>query len=393
MTPGARYAAAIEILDRYLDGEPAEKTLTNWARNNRFAGSGDRAAIRDLVFTALRNKLSFAALGGGMTGRALMIGQLRSGDMEPSAIFNGEGYAPPSLTEEEQTCLPPQMDQASALDCPDWLVAELQRSLGKRFVDVMTCLKSRAPVFLRVNLKRISREEAARQLLSLDIATVQSELSPSALQVTTNERRVANSTLYKDGLVEVQDAGSQWLADNVPVSRGGRVLDFCAGGGGKSLAMAARVDALYYAHDRYDQRMSDLPVRAKRAGAKIEVLASDALKHQAAFDTVLCDVPCSGSGAWRRSPEGKWSFNQQKLDDTLLVQSEILDQAAGMVGAKGTLAYATCSLMNCENEDQITRFVERFPVWECYFQRALTPLDGGDGFFLALLKRRNGPGD
>ena len=387
MTPGGRYAAAIEILDRHLAGMPAEKALTNWARGHRFAGSGDRAAIRDLVFDALRNKRSYVAQGCGTTGRALMIGKMRADDLDLRDIFNGAGYSPVSLSEAEQEFRSVQMDEGTNLDCPEWLIADLKQSLGDRFPDVLQALKTRAPVFLRVNLSKLERSEAIKKLLEYSIETIESDLSPSALQVVRNERRVSNTELYKQGLVEIQDAASQWVSDHIPVREGANILDYCAGGGGKTLAMAARVNAKYFAHDSFPQRMSDLPSRAMRAGVNVRILESAALTAHAPFDTVLCDVPCSGSGAWRRSPEGKWSFDSNRLCDVVEAQANILQLASNMVSDSGVLAYATCSLLQRENGDQIARFLESSPNWQCYFEHSLTPLDGGDGFYLALLRR------
>lgn len=387
MTPGGRYAAAIEILDQHLAGDAAEKALTNWARSHRFAGSGDRAAIRDLVFDALRNKLSFAAAGGEMTGRGLMIGQLRQGGVDPSTIFTGEGYNPSLLSEAELRFSSGIVSEATELDCPEWLIPELRNSLGENFAQVMRCLKQRAPLYLRVNLRRADRNDAAEALHGVGIKTAPSELSPAALKVRSNERKVSNTTLYRDGLIEIQDAASQWVSDHVPIKPGMRVLDYCAGGGGKSLAMAARCDAEFVAHDRFARRMSDLPARAKRSGVTIQLCETSKLPSFGKFDVILCDVPCSGSGAWRRSPEGKWSLDRDMLSRIIAEQSEILDQASALVMPGGVLAYATCSLLKCENQNQVEGFLLRTTGWICEFQKSLTPLDGADGFFLSVLRR------
>ncbi|HHH89324.1 MAG TPA: RsmB/NOP family class I SAM-dependent RNA methyltransferase [Aliiroseovarius sp.] len=385
MTPAARIAAAIGILDKVLAGEPAEKALTNWARASRFAGSGDRAALRDHVFDALRNRASFAHLGGALTGRGLMIGALRAAGVDPATLFTGEGHAPAPLSEAEQAP-PPPMPELVALDCPDWLAPQLRASLGDDFAPVMQALKVRAPVFLRVNLARADRETAARRLAQDGIDTRPHPLAETALEVTRNPRRVRNSTAYQQGLVELQDAAAQAICAEIPMAPGARVLDYCAGGGGKALALAAR-GARVLAHDAQPARLRDLPVRAARAGVEIPLLDRPGVRRAAPFDLVVADVPCSGSGAWRRSPEGKWRLTPDALDELCDIQSGILDEIADLVAPGGALVYITCSLLARENQDQVARFLARFPGWRLARQRLLTPRDGGDGFFQARLMR------
>ncbi len=386
MQPAARLSAAIEILDDILDDTAAEKALTNWARRSRFAGSKDRAAVRDHVFDALRCKRSFATLGGAQTGRGIVLGLMRAQGLVIDAMFTGDGHAPAALSEEEaaHSAVP---EGNAALNCPDWIAPALQASLGDDFEATCHALQHRAPVFLRVNTRKSNREQAIAALAVENIVAVPHALSETALEVTENPRRVHLSTPYLDGLVELQDAASQAVVDLLPINEGSRVLDYCAGGGGKVLAMAARHSAEYFAHDANSLRMKDLPERAERAGAAIAVLEPEAGVGPAKFDLVLCDVPCSGSGAWRRSPAGKWAFDQDQLDELRKVQAEILAMTADMVGPDGVLAYTTCSLLDAENTDQITGFLAAHSGWECLSKHRFTPLDGGDGFFCALLTR------
>lgn len=390
MTPAARIAAAIEILDRYLAGAPVEQILTTWGRGNRFAGSGDRAAIRDYVFDALRCRRSFAALGGAETGRGLMIGALRDKGRDPKEFFTGDRHAPPPLGDAEKAISTryPDLAEAVALDCPDWLEAPLRQSLGNDFVAVMHALRRRAPVFLRVNLRKGDLATARAELNREGIVAVPNDLSPTALEVVENPRRVMRSDTFARGMIEVQDAASQAVTDVLPLADGQRVLDFCAGGGGKTLAMAGRAAARFFAHDASPERMRDLPVRAARAGVAVTVLDRDAPERAGPFDLVLCDAPCSGSGAWRRSPEGKWRLTPNMLADLTRTQAAILDRAAGLVSGGGHLAYVTCSLLDVENGAQVEAFVSRHPEWRVSVRRRLTPLDGGDGFFLSVLTRK-----
>jgi len=387
MTPGARIAAAIDLLDEWLAGAPAERALTGWARRSRFAGSKDRAVIRDHVFDALRCRRSYAAMGGAATGRGLMIGALRAAGSDPDAFFTGDGHAPAPLSPSERAPTPglDDLPDEVACDCPDALAPILRASLGADFVPVMRALRQRAPVFLRVNTAKASREAALRVLAEEGVETTPHPLSPTALEVTGNPRQVQRSRAYRDGLVELQDAASQAVADLMPVAPGMRVLDYCAGGGGKTLAMAGRVDARYVAHDAAPVRMRDLPGRAERAGVAVAIRETGALGKEGVFDLVLCDVPCSGSGAWRRAPEAKWRTRRDDLDRLCALQAGILDRAAGLVTPGGYLGYATCSLISAENGAQVAAFLDRRPGWTVQDTRLLTPLDGGDGFYAAVL--------
>lgn len=384
MTPAARLSAAISILDRILAGAPAEQALTNWARASRFAGSGDRNAIRDLVFDAIRCRRSFAALGGAETGRGLILGGLRAAGLDPAPLFTGAGHAPAPLTEAD-TGQPPE--GAAALDLPDWLLPDLQASLGADFAASAEALRHRAPVFLRVNTARTTPAAACAALADEGITAEPHPLAATALLVTGNARKVQASTAYTSGLVELQDAASQAVIAALPLSNGMKVLDYCAGGGGKSLAMAAAAKLALYAHDADPRRMRDLPDRAKRAGARVTLIETADLSRQAPFDLVLTDVPCSGSGSWRRAPEAKWQLTRARLDALCAIQAEILQNAARLVRPGGWLGYATCSLLQAENGARIDRFCAETAGWREVSRRSLTPQDGGDGFFIAVLQR------
>ena len=384
MTPAARHAAAIEVLDRVLAGAAAEKALTTWARGSRFAGSGDRAAVRDLVFDALRCRASHAALGGGLTGRGLILGGLKDRGQDPSQVFTGDRHAPPQLTSDE-IAGGRTPDRLEALDCPAWLAPDLEASLGPDFAPVMTALRRRAPVQLRVNLRKATRAAAADRLAVEGIATVPNPLSPAALDVTAGARAVQGCAAYAQGWVELQDAASQAAADTLPVAAGARVLDYCAGGGGKTLALAGRAEAQFFAHDAAPRRMVDLPARAARAGVSVRLL--DAPAAAAPYDLALCDVPCSGSGAWRRSPEAKWRLDRAGLDRLIALQAAILDAAAPLVAPGGVLAYATCSVIEAENGAQVAAFLARSRGWRQAGAWRWRPGEGGDGFFIAHLTR------
>lgn len=382
MTPAARIQAAAEILDRIASGTPAEQALLGWSRASRFAGSKDRAAVRDHVFDVLRRWRSTAAAGGGERGRARMLGLLRQDGIDPDTLFTGEGHAPSPLSEDERAAgrVP---EGAEALDMPDWLWPRFSASLGAETVPAAEALRHRAPVFLRVNTLRNTLDEAQAELAAEGIETRPHPLADTALEVIAGARGIARSAAFTEGLVELQDAASQAVVAQLPLGPGQRVLDYCAGGGGKALAMAARLRGAVEAHDADPGRMSDLPARAARAGAEIVRAA----KPSGRYDLVLCDVPCSGSGSWRRAPEGKWRLTEEGLTRLLSVQAGILDTVAPLVADGGTLAYVTCSMLAPENAAQVESFLGRHAGWQVVTQRQFLPRDGGDGFFMACLTR------
>jgi 16S rRNA (cytosine967-C5)-methyltransferase len=380
MTPGARLAAAIAVLDKVQAGQPAEVALTNWGRANRYAGSGDRAAVRDIVFDVLRQKLSCAAWGGADTGRGLVLGWARKAGQE--ALFDGQGHAPAPATADEVGQEP---EGNAALDCPDWLEAPLRSGLGADFPAVMGAMQARAPVFLRVNLGRTTREAAAEALAAEGVEAVAHPLAASALEVRSGARRVQATAAYLTGLVELQDAASQAVVEMLPLRDGMAVLDLCAGGGGKTLAMAARARLRLFAHDSDRRRMADLPARAARAGVAVKIV--DQPEKTGSYDLILTDVPCSGSGSWRRDPEGKWALTPARLEALLVVQAGIMDRAAAMLGPGGVLGYATCSMIEAENGAQVAALMARQPGLQLVTERRFTPLEGGDGFYCAVLRK------
>ena len=379
MTPAARISAAIEVLDQVLAGQPAEQALLRWSRSSRFAGSGDRAAVRDLVFEALRCRDSHAALGGGLTGRGLMIGGLRAAGQDPSQVFTGEGHAPATLRPEEE---PASADDI--LDIPGWIRPLWDASLGPAAEALARQMRHRAPVWLRVNPVK-GDAAAAIQALAGDGIEAESDVRlPTALRVTANERRLSQSRAYAEGLVELQDLSPQLACAALPVSPGDRVLDFCAGGGGKILAVAGRAPGLaLFAHDADMSRMRDLPQRAQRAGARVDLVG----KPKGRFDLVIADVPCSGSGTWRRTPDSKWRLRPEALEDIVALQARILREVAPLVKPGGHLAYMTCSILDPENGRQVDRFLAENPAFHQVSRHRWTPLDASDGFFLSLMAR------
>lgn len=385
MTPAARLQAAIEILDQIVAGAPAERALTGWARRSRFAGSKDRAAVRDHVFDALRCRRSFAARGGGDTGRCLVLGGVRAAGGDPDEMFTGQGHAPAPLTEAERAAGRDPAPGAEAADLPDWLWPRWQASLGATAEAAALALKTRAPVHLRVNTRKCTVEAARARLHENGVGTQRHPAAPFALEVTDGARALRQSGSFRDGWIELQDAASQAVAAALPLRDGHRVLDFCAGGGGKTLAMATLADVELFAHDAMPRRLADLPARADRAGIKVTCLPTRALRDQAPFDVILCDAPCSGSGSWRRAPDGKWGLTPERLADLTRIQDGILDDAAALLAPGGVLAYATCSVLQDENEARIEAFLSRHSGWTKSAETRWPLTEGTDGFFSAHL--------
>ncbi len=391
MTPSARLSAAISLLDDVLAGEPAERSLTRWARQNRYAGSKDRAAVRDVVFDCLRQKRALAHAAGVMSGRGLVMAHQFQAGEDVSALFSGERFAPEPLRPDEQFVSEVEASLPVALNFPDFLLPELMRSLGNDLPAVMQAMSKRAPVDLRVNSLKATVDDAERMLARDLIFTEPHALAKGALRITQNPRKLARSLAYDYGLVELQDVSSQAVATFCGAKPGMTVLDYCAGGGGKTLALAADMDGkgVLLAHDANARRMKDLPERARRAGATVQVLSSEALRQNSPVcDLVVVDAPCTGTGAWRRNPDAKWRIDQGFVDKITALQAQILDEAAQYVKLGGVMAYATCSILSVENGDQVSAFLARNNGWVLDGDISLTPVQGGDGFFCARLRRK-----
>ncbi len=397
MTPEARLAAAANILDNFDYDRPVDPQLKAWARQNRYAGSGDRRAIADRVYNVLRRKRSSAIYGGGTTGRALVLGNLVSNDaLSVDAITDlckgPYGLEPP--TENERTSLSvgsTHKSEPERLDWPEWLYPQAMAAFGDAVVHELDAMRGRAPIDLRVNSLSSTRPEAMALLAGEGVISEPVEISLSALRVAS-ATRILNTEAYRSGIVELQDAASQAVADYAQPEPGQKILDFCAGAGGKTLALAALMAnrGSIIAHDIDPRRMSDLPIRSERASVTIIRRAQKSDLVENSFDGVLVDAPCSGSGSWRRDPIGKWRLTQEKLDVLIKAQRDALSAAATYVRPGGTLTYATCSVFPLENDEQVSWFCAQNPVFELETSRALWPSrDKCDGFFMARFRRQN----
>jgi len=389
MTPAARLQAAIEILDEVIvaardEGPPADSLVTRYFKTRRYAGSKDRRAVRELVFQAIRRSAERPK-----TGRATVVG-LAEGDPGLLELF-GQPRGPEPLQDGEK---------AAAPGCvPDWLAAELSPLVSK---DECPELLERAPVDLRVNIAKASRESLLGQFPKASPTPI----SPWGIRLPP-DNRVDDHPAFESGMIEVQDEGSQLIALACEPKNGEQILDLCAGAGGKSLALAAMApEASILATDSNRARLSKLGPRAARAGAVIGTRLLNPPKELDELsdwtgnaDAVLVDAPCSGSGTWRRNPEGRWRLTPERLDRLVGIQERLLDIGAELVRPGGSLVYAVCSLLSREGAGQIEGFLKRHSSWISEQTaivggrldgagRLLTPgHDHTDGFFVARLRR------
>jgi 16S rRNA (cytosine967-C5)-methyltransferase len=430
MTPGARIAAAIEILgDIESRHRPASDALKDWGLAHRFAGSNDRAALASLVYDALRCRASAAFIMRDETPRGLMLGALRLARSETeeaiAALCTGEVHAPVPLSPREKDRLTSaSLDGAPAYvrgNFPEWLAPSLAAVFGDDVVAEGEALASRAPLDLRVNTLKATREKVLTALAHLNAEPT--PLSPVGLRLPLlpegRNPSLAGEPAYVKGLVEIQDEGSQIAALLCAAKTGEQVLDLCAGGGGKSLALAAQMEnrGQIYATDRDAARLKGIYPRLDRADTRNIQLrsprrGSDVLSDLTSrCDLVLIDAPCTGTGVWRRNPDAKWRIRPGALDQRMKEQDQILDKSAEFVKAGGRLIYVTCSLLREENEDRLTHFLESHadfaPIEPGELAEAaglpdlarfasklgpglrLTPLSAGtDGFFISGMRRK-----
>lgn len=393
MRPDARVQSAIEIIDTWHAGDLGlDRVLAQWGRSNRYAGSGDRAAIGDLVYGCIRRLRSSLWISGQATfagGRAAMLGYLGQSGEDLETLFSGARHAPEILSHHERNAFDSLLDapRPVRLDYPDWLAQHFS-SVPDECVE---SLRHRAAVDLRVNTLKTDSAKARDTLAKEVIETELVPGAPLALRITNGERRVARSEAYLKGLVEIQDAGSQQLASLALADPGDLVVDLCAGSGGKSLAIAAACSnaARILAYDISATRLAKLPERAERAAAQVECISNDSLANlKGKADIVFIDAPCSGSGAWRRNPDAKWQLTPERLSQLCKTQLDLLRQGAELCNPSGKLIYGTCSILKIENDDLIDQFTTNARDWNVDNLLDVSPSDGTDGFFGAVLSRK-----
>lgn len=430
MTPEARLQSSIEMSEAIeADPRPADAVVHDWLKGKRFIGAKDRRWLTQSVYDRMRHQrrldwwLERVKMGSYPRGRALAERILIYGiDLgELAQICSGARFGPRRLDEGERKGLErlvgqsldhPEQPAAVKGECPDWLFP----LFGSEADSELAALAKEAPLDLRVNRLKATREKAQERLFDEGIKTETTLLSPLCLR-THDRPNVAATQTFRDGWVERQDEGSQIAALLVEARPGQKVVDFCAGAGGKTLALAAEMEnkGVLVASDVMDYRIERAGERLRRAGAhNVQRRALKSARdpwvkrHKATFDRVMIDAPCSGTGAWRRNPDARARLKEEDLGRVTALQAEILDSAARLVRPGGRLIYVTCSLLDQENRAQTEQFLSthadftRLPIAPIWSRVLGTPCPssgddltlsparhGTDGFYVCVMERKS----
>lgn len=428
MRPPAHIQATIELLDQIEESRfPADRVMASYFRSRRYIGSKDKFAISEHFYSVLRQRLSLAYLLDQfeieIDSRSLMAATLRLQGLKAADFFDGEQYSPRRFATAElakldkiDTSLLDTAPEHVKHNVPEWLASKLKAVLGDSFAQEMIASNQRASTDIRVNQLITNNQQVIDLINRLDKKYDESVFSPWALCFI---QRISLFGLpeFKQGWFEIQDQASQLLALLTNVKAGDKVVDFCAGAGGKTLAMAAMMQnkGVIHACDVHTKRLENLSKRAKRAGAhnvRVHTLSSEKDKwikqQQKKADVVLIDAPCTGTGTWRRSPDSRWNLQPNDLDNLVELQQSILQSASRLVKPGGHLYYATCSLLLEENENQIEQFMQDnidFTYAELSINeplksnlekvkhqghqlRTFPALSGADGFYICCLTRQ-----
>jgi len=405
MTPGARLAAAAEVLDQVLQGRSAaDRALQSWGRSHRFAGSKDRAAIAERVYAVLRRLGECEALAGARGGRALVLASLAVCDRLPvgeiAALATDGAHAPGALTRSEESRLAAHVPGPAdaLLNVPQWLLPRLRSVFGDSLEQELAALNLRAPLDLRVNTLKASREQVLDELVREGLVPQACERSPDGIRLPPgNDARISALACFLEGRVEVQDESSQLAVRFAVPGPGQTVVDLASGAGGKALAMAALMQdrGRVLACDVSMDRLMAMGARRARSGASIITIAGDPYGERivqladGGADLVFVDAPCSGSGTWRRNPEAKCTLDETRLAGYLAAQVQLLDRAASLVSPDGRIVHAVCSVLAEEGPEQAASFCARHAGWQVSRTLRLSPASTGtDGFFAAELRRR-----
>lgn len=431
MTPAARLSAAIEIIGN-LESQriPAPQALKEWGTAHRFAGSGDRAALAGLVFDTLRRRASASWIMDDASPRAAVLGMLKvERGLDAASITSlcdGSRFSPEPLSERERAALSERSTDTAAApiagDYPEWLDASLRAMFGDERAAETAALASRAPLDLRVNTLKTTRDKAMAALSHLKARATR--WSPYGLRIDlpadARSPGIHAEEIFIKGGVEIQDEGSQLAAMFAAAKPGEQVIDLCAGAGGKTLALAAMMQGKgrLIATDRDKRQLAPIHERLSRAGVhNAEIRAPKGADDPLAdirnsADLVMIDAPCTGTGTWRRNPDAKWRIRPGALEQRLKDQITVLDRGAALVKPGGRIVYVTCSILHDENDAQVEGFLARHPDFTSLapphiasplgadseqFNAAtrktehgllMTPLrTGTDGFFVSVLSR------
>lgn len=402
MQSGARYQAVLELITEiFRDMKPADGIINDYLRARKYIGSKDRRFITDLTWSIIRNRMKLTFDAGSSLPRRILLTAVRD---KLEEVFDNSQYGLAPLTEEEKLWLENPNEEAYPenveAECPDWLFAKIKN------MELCKALNQPAPADFRVNLHE--RGEVLRRLQGEGINMTLTPYSPMGLRC---EERLAlgNCAAYQEGWLEVQDEASQLAAILCDVKPQHKIIDYCCGAGGKSLALAHLLDnqGKILAHDVNSRRLEAIKPRLQRLGIKNIELTDIVADSDRDFDRFIIDAPCSGTGTWRRAPDGKYRLSAAMLENLTRTQAEILEYAAPKVKTGGRLIYITCSVLAEENEQIIDRFLAAHPeftltnlrdIWEKYIDTPyphrsekmlrMSPLNTGtDGFFICVLEK------
>lgn len=437
MTPSARVQAAIELWDKiWSSGVPMDSITGDYFRVRRYIGSGDRNAIAERVYAMMR---SYARIGwwlnkvGANDSPRMRVAAdlaIREGVAKPhiNDLYSGAKHGPVPLDQEELRWVGElagrdmnfsDMPENVRAECPAEHAEKIRAVFGKNFVEEMAAMQEPAGLDIRANTIKITRDKAIEALKKHNIQTEPTRMSPVGLRAHARVH-LAETKLLQAGVIEIQDEGSQLIALLCGAKPGMQVLDACAGGGGKTLVLAAEMQGKgrIVAMDNNAQRLARGKPRYVRAGIhNVEVRPLEDEQHakwlrrqKGNFDVVLVDAPCTSSGTWRRNPDLRWRRHGPTMDEIMTAQREILARFAKTVKPGGKLVYATCSLFKEENEDQVFAFLgmhdddfELVPLKDAWAEAGLNPQtcpdsgdmmrlsprqSGTDGFFAAVMRRK-----
>lgn len=430
MRAEAHLAAAIEILSTLFEtGQPTDKYLDGYFKNNRYAGSKDKRAIRGIVYDIYRNLRQYEYVIGSAEPRGLVMAFLLGQGGDATAIaekFSGEKYAAANLSDDETKAI---ADAKNLDDAPkavlhnlaDWQYDKFNSQFGDKTESELEALNQTATLDVRVNVAQTSLEDAKKALSKQGLESSAMQWSPIGLRLEPTTQ-LTQSPSYRYGAVEIQDEAAQVASLLAGAKPKMAVVDYCAGGGGKTLALAAQMEnkGQVYALDIDFARLKAIKPRIDRAKLhniqthKLGNEKTNQLMYELAgnIDITFVDAPCSGTGTWRRAPDARFNLTEDGLNQLVQRQAQILESAAKLVKKGGKLVYATCSLFTEENEAQVTEFLKNnaeFELlnyadeWETYIKTeaptSASNLEGTllltpnqhqtDGFFVALMQRKN----
>lgn len=426
MRLGGRLQAAIEIIDD-MDAHkrPAADALKDWGLAHRFAGAGDRAAIGNIVYDILRRRLSFSwRMNSDKTRNIAFAALLADGGMTLAEIeeaFTGDKFAPAPLAEEQRNAWQSRsLDDAPdyiAADVPEWTRQHLQNLFGESWVKEAAALSARPPMDMRVNRLKATPEKVLKELKQTGAKSISwfpETLRIAPIEGLSRHPNVQAEAGFQKGWFEIQDLGSQVTAHLAAAKAGEQVLDYCAGAGGKTMALAADMEnrGQVHAFDADKSRLAPIFERLKRAGVRNTQAygrEEDLTPLKEQMDLVLIDAPCTGTGTWRRRPDAKWRLTQSQLEKRVQDQRLVLEKASSFVKPGGRLVYITCSLFSAENDVQIADFLKRNSSfdeidmkahWQALLPQAPTPhfprhglvlspaSTDTDGFFVTVLQKK-----